>query len=296
MTDVARLMLEGIDEDAVEFRPNYDGKTKEPIVLPGAFPNLLANGSQGIAVGMATSIPPHNVAELCDAALQLIKKPDTKTQQLLKFVKGPDFPTGGIIVDSHDSIAEAYSTGRGSFRVRAKWQQEEGSRGWVVVVTQIPWRVKSRLIENRRAPQRRKLLCWLTCATSRPRTCASSSSRSRARDPALLMESPFRLTELESRIPLNMNVLIKGKVPKVSLLDEVLREWLHHRRDVLRATRHRQGQIEPGRLLAGHLIAYLIMRYRSSAEDEPKPVLMRTFKINDVQADATSMGCGPCWL
>ncbi len=150
MTDVARLMLEGIDEDAVEFRPNYDGKTKEPVVLPGAFPNLLANGSQGIAVGMATAIPPHNVAELCDAALQLIKKPDTKSQALLKFVKGPDFPTGGIVVDSHDLIVEAYTTGRGSFRVRAKWSQEEGSRGtWVVVVTEIPWQVqKARLIEK----------------------------------------------------------------------------------------------------------------------------------------------------
>src|SRR5579864_3384470 len=150
MTDVARLMLEGIDEDAVEFRPNYDGKNKEPVVLPGAFPNLLANGSQGIAVGMATSIPPHNVAELCDAALQLVKKPDTKSRALLRYVKGPDFPTGGVIVDSHDAIVEAYTTGRGSFRVRSKWEQEEGSRGtWSIVITQIPWMVqKSRLIEK----------------------------------------------------------------------------------------------------------------------------------------------------
>ena len=150
MTDVARLLLEGIDEDGVEFRPNYDGQTKEPVVLPGGFPNLLANGSQGIAVGMATAIPPHNAAELCDAALHLIDKPEAKSKTLLKWVKGPDFPTGGIVVDSKEAIAEAYVTGRGSFRTRARWKQEEGSRGtWVVVVTEIPWLVqKSRLIEK----------------------------------------------------------------------------------------------------------------------------------------------------
>ncbi len=150
MTEVARLLLEGIDEDGVEFRANYDGQTKEPIVLPGGFPNLLANGAQGIAVGMATSIPPHNAAELCDAALHLIDKPDAKSKSLLKWVKGPDFPTGGIIVNSKESIAEAYMTGRGSFRTRAKWSQEEGARGtWVVVITEIPWLVqKSRLVEK----------------------------------------------------------------------------------------------------------------------------------------------------
>src|SRR5215203_5278941 len=139
MTEVARLLLEGIEEDAVDFRPNYDGQEEEPVVLPAAFPNLLANGSQGIAVGMATSIPPHNAAELCDAALYLIDKPDAKSKTLLKWVKGPDFPTGGIIVDSKESIAEAYMTGRGAFRTRAKWVQEEGARGtWVVVITEIP--------------------------------------------------------------------------------------------------------------------------------------------------------------
>src|SRR6201991_4223484 len=150
MTATASLLLEGIDEDGVEFRPNYDGQTTEPSVLPGAFPNLLANGAQGIAVGMATSIPPHNVAELCEAALHLIEKPDAKSKALLKWVKGPDFPTGGICVDSKQAIAEAYTTGRGSFRVRARWEQEEGARGaWVVVVTEIPFLVqKSRLIEK----------------------------------------------------------------------------------------------------------------------------------------------------
>src|SRR5512146_1846584 len=150
MTEVARLLLEGIDEDGVEFRPNYDGQTKEPVVLPGAFPNLLANGAQGIAVGMATSIPPHNAAELCDAALHLIDKPTAKSRALLKWVKGPDFPTGGIIVDSKQAIAEAYMTGRGSFRTRARWVQEEGARGtWVIVITEIPFLVqKSRLVEK----------------------------------------------------------------------------------------------------------------------------------------------------
>src|ERR1700749_1429286 len=150
MTDVARLLLDGIDEDAVAFKATYDSSGKEPSVLPGGFPNLLANGAQGIAVGMATSIPPHNAAELCDAALHLIDKPEARSKTLLKWVKGPDFPTGGIIVDSKEAIAEAYVTGRGAFRTRAKWVQEEGSRGtWIVVITEIPWMVqKSRLVEK----------------------------------------------------------------------------------------------------------------------------------------------------
>src|SRR5512146_585087 len=150
LTEVARLLLDGLDEDAVDFRPSYDGSNQEPVVLPAAFPNLLANGSQGIAVGMATSIPPHNAAELCDAALHLIEKPDAKSKALLRWVKGPDFPTGGIIVDSKQAIAEAYMTGRGSFRTRARWVQEEGARGtWVIVITEIPFLVqKSRLVEK----------------------------------------------------------------------------------------------------------------------------------------------------
>src|SRR5215216_3824119 len=150
MTDVARLLLDGIDEDAVDFRPSYDGQSDEPVVLPAAFPNLLANGAQGIAVGMATSIPPHNAAELCDAALHLIDNPTARSKTLLKFVPGPDFPTGGIVIDSRDAIAEAYSTGRGSFRVRARWHKEETGRGtYLIVVTEIPWLVqKGRLIER----------------------------------------------------------------------------------------------------------------------------------------------------
>src|SRR6202000_1601074 len=230
MTEVARLLLEGIDEDVVEFRPNYDGQSKGPVVLPGGFPNLLANGAQGIAVGMATSIPPHNVAELCDAALHLIEKPDAKSKALLRWIKGPDFPTGGIVVDSKESIAEAYTTGRGSFRVGAKWPQEDGARGtWVVVVTEIPWLVqKSRLIEKiaELLNERKLPLVADIRDESAEDVRVVIEPKSRTVDPALLMESLFKLTELESRIQLNLNVLVKGRIPKVLGLAECLREWL----------------------------------------------------------------------
>src|SRR5437016_2176513 len=219
MTEVARLLLEGIDEDAVDFRPNYDGQTQEPVVLPGAFPNLLANGSQGIAVGMATSIPPHNVAELCDAALHLIDTPNVRSRTLLKYVPGPDFPTGGIIVDPPELIAEAYTTGRGSFRVRARWHKEDTGRGtYVVVVTEIPWLVqKSRLIERIAELLNERKLPLLADVRDESAKAVRLVLEPRARtvDPALLMESLFKLTELESRIPLNMNVLVKGRVPRV---------------------------------------------------------------------------------
>jgi topoisomerase-4 subunit A len=295
MTDVARLLLEGIDEDGVEFRPNYDGQTKEPVVLPGGFPNLLANGAQGIAVGMATSIPPHNAAELCDAALHLIDKPEARSKTLLKYVKGPDFPTGGIVVDSKEAIAEAYATGRGSFRVRAKWVQEEGARGtWVVVITEIPWLVqKSRLVERIADLLNEKKLPLVGDVRdeSAEDIRLVIEPKSRSVDPELMMESLFRLTELESKIPLNLNVLVKGKIPKVLGLAECLREWLDHLRDVLlRRTNYRKSQIENRlEILGGYLIAYLnidkvikIIR----TEDEPKPVLMKTFKLSDIQADA----------
>src|SRR6202050_3324728 len=219
MTDVARLLLEGIDEDGVEFRPNYDGKSKEPVVLPGGFPNLLANGSQGIAVGMATSIPPHNAAELCEAALHLIDKPDAKSKALLKWVKGPDFPTGGIVVDSKESITEAYVTGRGSFRVRSKWNQEEGARGtWVIVITEIPWLVqKSRLVEKIAELLNEKKLPLVGDVRdeSAEDIRLVIEPKSRAVDPELLMESLFRLAGLERRISVNLNVLVRGRLPKV---------------------------------------------------------------------------------
>ncbi|MGE5159339.1 MAG: DNA topoisomerase IV subunit A, partial [Gemmatimonas sp.] len=295
MTEVAQLLLDGIDEEAVDFRPNYDGQSKEPVVLPGGFPNLLANGAQGIAVGMATAIPPHNAAELCEAALHLIEKPTAKSRALLRWVKGPDFPTGGIIVDSKEAIAEAYTTGRGSFRTRAKWVQEEGARGtWVIVISQIPWLVqKSRLVEKIAELLNEKKLPLVGDVRdeSAEDVRLVIEPKSRSVDPELLMESLFRLTELESRIPLNLNVLVGGKIPKVLGLAECLREWLDHLRDVLiRRTNYRRGQIENRlEILGGYLIAYLnidkvikIIR----TEDEPKPVLMKTFKLTEVQADA----------
>ena len=296
LTEVAQLLLDGIDEDAVDFRPTYDASGQEPVVLPGGFPNLLANGAQGIAVGMATAIPPHNAAELCDAALHLIEKPNAKSRALLKWVKGPDFPTGGIVVDSKEAIAEAYATGRGSFRTRAKWMQEEGARGtWVIVITEIPWLVqKSRLIEKIAELLNEKKLPLV--ADVRDESAEDVrlviEPKSRTVDPELLMESLFHLTELESRIPLNLNVLVKGgRVPKVLGLAECLRDWLDHLRDVLiRRANYRKGQIEHRlEVLGGYLIAYLnidkvIKIIRS--EDEPKPVLMKTFKLTDIQADS----------
>src|SRR5688572_3234898 len=295
MTEVARLLLDGIDEDAVDFRPSYDGTSEEPTVLPAAFPNLLANGSQGIAVGMATSIPPHNAAELCDAALFLIDNANARSKTLLKFVPGPDFPTGGVIVDPRDEIAEAYATGRGSFRVRAKWEQEDSGRGtWLVVITEIPWLVqKSRLVERIAELINEKKLPLVADVRDESAEDIRLVIEPRARtvDPALMMESLFKLTELESRIPLNMNVLIKGKVPRVIGLAEALREWLDHRRDVLlRRSSHRLKQIAHRlEVLGGYLIAYLnldrvIKIIRN--EDEPKPVLMKAFKLSDVQAEA----------
>ncbi len=295
LTEVARLLLDGIEEDAIDFRPTYDGSEEEPVVLPGAFPNLLANGSQGIAVGMATAIPPHNAAELCDAALHLIDNPAARSRTLLKYVPGPDFPTGGLIVDLRELIAEAYTTGRGSFRVRARWHQEDTGRGtYVVVVTEIPWLVqKGRLIERFAELINEKKLPLVAEMHDESAEDIRIVIEPRARtvDAELMMELVFKLTELESRIPLNMNVLLKGRIPKVVGLAEVLTEWLAHRRDVLlRRSRHRLAQIEHRlEVLGGYLIAYLnldkvIKIIRN--EDEPKPVLMRTFKLTDVQAEA----------
>jgi topoisomerase IV subunit A len=295
LTEVAHLLLDGIDEDAIDFRPTYDGSENEPIVLPGAFPNLLANGSQGIAVGMATSIPPHNVAELCDAALHLIDTPNARSRTLMKYVPGPDFPTGGIIVDPPETIAEAYTTGRGSFRVRARWHKEETGRGtYLIVITEIPWLVqKGRLVEKLAELINDKKLPLVVDARdeSAEDIRLVIEPRSRTVDAELLMESLFKLTELESRISLNMNVLVKGRIPKVVGLAEALNEWLAHRREVLvRRSKYRLAQIEHRlEVLGGYLVAYLnldkvikIIR----TEDEPKPVLMKTFKLTDVQAEA----------
>jgi topoisomerase-4 subunit A len=295
LTEVARLIIDGIDEDAVDFRPSYDGTGEEPVVMPAAFPNLLANGSQGIAVGMATSIPPHNAAELCDAALFLIDNPKARSKTLLKYVKGPDFPTGGICVDPPEAIAEAYATGRGSFRVRARWHSEETGRGtYVIVITEMPWLVqKSRLVEKIAELLNDKKLPLVADVRDESAEDVRLVIEPRARtvDATLLMESLFKLTELENRIPLNMNVLVKGRIPKVLGLAEALMEWLEHRREVLvRRSKFRLAQIDHRiEVLGGFLVAYLnldkvIKIIRS--EDEPKPVLMKTFKISDVQADA----------
>jgi topoisomerase IV subunit A len=295
LTEVAHLLIDGIDEDAIDFRPTYDGSENEPVVLPGAFPNLLANGSQGIAVGMATAIPPHNVAELCDAALHLIGTPNARSRTLLKHVTGPDFPTGGVIVDPPESIAEAYTTGRGSFRVRARWHKEDTGRGtYLIVITEIPWLVqKGRLVERLAELINEKKLPLVADARDESAEDIRLVIEPRARtvDAELLMESLFKLTELESRISLNMNVLVKGRIPKVVGLAEALTEWLTHRREVLlRRSNFRLNRIEHRlEVLGGYLVAYLnldrvIKIIRS--EDEPKPVLMKAFKLSDVQADA----------
>ncbi|WP_454916700.1 DNA topoisomerase IV subunit A [Xanthobacter sediminis] len=295
LTETARLLLDGIDEDAVDFRPTYDGSEEEPVVLPAAFPNLLANGAQGIAVGMATSIPPHNAAELLDAALHLVEHPNALAVDLLKYVPGPDFPTGGVLVDDPVGVAEAYATGRGSFRVRARWHKEETGRGtYLVVVTEIPYGVaKSRLVEKIAELLTDKKLPLLADVRDESAEDIRLVLEPRARtvDAEVLMESLFKLTELEARVPLNMNVLVRGQIPKVLSLAEALREWLDHRRDVLlRRSRYRLGEIAHRlEVLGGYLIAYLnldeVIRIIRE-EDEPKQELMRTFELSDVQAEA----------
>ena len=329
MTEVATALLEGITEDAVDFRPTYNEEDEEPVVLPGAFPNILANGSSGIAVGMATSIPPHNAAELCAAALHLIDNRDASIADLMTSpeqwadierrhqeelrkedkdavkraeairleckVRGPDFPTGGTVVDGWASVVESYSTGRGGFRLRAKWLQEDQGRGtWNIVVTEIPYQVqKSKLIEK---------IAELLLARKLPlledvRDESAEDIRlvlvpkSRTVDPGLMMESIFKLTELETRFPLNMNVLSRGKVPNVLSLKSVLAEWLEHRKDVLiRRSKHRLGEIERRlEILGGLLIAYLnideVIRIIRE-EDEPKQVMMARWSLTDNQVEA----------
>ncbi|MBB2970453.1 DNA topoisomerase IV subunit A [Mesorhizobium sp. RMAD-H1] len=295
MTDVATLLLDGINEDAIDFRPTYNEEDEEPIVLPGAFPNILANGSSGIAVGMATSIPPHNVAELCDAALHLIKKPDATVDELVALVPGPDFPTGGILVEPAEQILEAYRTGRGAFRLRARWHKEDGGRGtWSIVVTEIPYQVqKSRLIEKIAELLIAKKLPLLDDVRdeSAEDIRIVLEPKNRSVDPELLMESLFKLTDLETRFPLNMNVLSHGKVPNVLSLRDVLKEWLDHRKEVLiRRSRYRHAEIEKRlEVLGGYLIAYLnldeVIRIIRE-EDHPKPALMAAFELTDNQAEA----------
>ena len=292
LTDVARLIMEGVEEDSVDWRDNYSGDTKEPIVMPSAVPNLLANGAQGIAVGMATSIPPHNIAELCDAALHLIQEPKADAASLMDFVKGPDFPTGGVVIDGKAAIAETYRTGRGAFRVRARWAKEDmGRGGWVAVVSEIPYGVqKSRLIEqiaNLLGERKLPLLADVRDESTEDVRIVLEP-RSRTVEPETLMESLFRLTELESRASVNMNVLVGGVTPKVVSLPEALRQWLDHRRSVLlRRSRHRLAAIDRRlELTAGMIVVFLNLDevIRIIREDEePKERLKLRFSLTEPQ-------------
>ncbi|MEJ7925317.1 DNA topoisomerase IV subunit A [Sphingobium sp. AN641] len=295
LTQAASDLMAGLDEGTVDFRPTYNGEDEEPEVFPGLFPNLLANGATGIAVGMATSIPPHNVTELIDAATMLIDAPDSDHAALMQVVKGPDFPTGGVLVDNQAIISEAYATGRGSFRTRARWHKEDGGRGtWIAVVTQIPYQVqKSKLIEQIAALINDRKLPIL--ADVRDESDAEIriviEPRARTVDADMLMDSLFRLTDLENRFSLNLNVLDASHTPRVLGLRAVLIEWLKHQVDVLvRRARHRLDKIAARlELLDGYIIAYLnldrvieIIR----TQDEPKPVMMEEFGLNDRQAEA----------
>ncbi|MGE0857424.1 MAG: DNA topoisomerase IV subunit A, partial [Hyphomicrobiaceae bacterium] len=295
LTTVAQDLLDGIDQDTVDFRKTYDETNEEPVVLPAAFPNLLANGSSGIAVGMATNIPPHNVDELATALLHLIKHPNATIEKLVDLVPGPDFPTGGVIVDTREQIVEAYRTGRGSFRVRARWDREDTGRGtYQIVVTEVPYQVqKAKLIEKiaELLVERKLPLLADVRDESAEEIRIVLEPKSRTVDATLLMESLFRLTELEVRFSLNMNVLSGGQIPNVLSLGEVLQQWLEHRVEVLiRRSQHRLGKIEHRlEVLDGYLIAYLnldevirIVRF----EDDPKAKLMSTFSLSEVQADA----------
>ena len=294
MTDVARLLMEGVDEDSVDWRDNYSGDTREPVVMPSAVPNLLANGAQGIAVGMATSIPPHNIAELCDAAQYLIDHPDADAAALTQFVRGPDFPTGGIVIDDHGAIVETYRTGRGGFRLRARWEKEEAGRGgWVAVVTEIPYGVqKSRLIEQiaNLLNERKLPLLADVRDESTEDVRIVLEPKTRAVEPATLMESLFRLSELETRIPVNMNVLVDGVTPRVVSLGEALQQWLDHRRTVLvRRSRHRLAAIEKRlELLAGMIVVFLnldeVIRIVRE-DDDPKERLKVRFALSENQAN-----------
>jgi topoisomerase-4 subunit A len=295
MTDVTMRLLEGMAEDAVDFKPTYDGSDEEPVVLPANFPNLLANGSTGIAVGMATSIPPHNVAEICDAALALIAKPKATVEELVHHIPGPDFPTGGVLVEPRESILESYSTGRGSFRLRARWHREDKGRGvYTIVVTEIPYGVqKSKLIEKIAELLLAKKLPLLKDVRDESADDIRIVLEPRAGtvEDAVLMEQLFKATDLEQRIPLNMNVLDHGTVPKVMSLRDALAAWLEHRKDVLvRRTQHRLDQIARRlEILDGYIVAYLnldeVIRIIRE-EDDPKARLIKRFKLTDNQAEA----------
>jgi len=294
LTPAAMLLLEGLDDDAVDFKETYDGTHKEPVVLAAGFPNLLVNGSSGIAVGMATSIPPHNPAECIDAAIHLLDHPKANVDDLMKIVSGPDFPTGGVIVETKEGLREVYATGRGGVRVQARWRKEDLGRGmWRIIVTEIPYQVQksklmeriAELIETKKAPM---LEDAMDESTEDVRIVLTPKSR--AIEPDVLMASLFRQCELETRFPVNMNVLDHG-VPKVMGLRELLNCYLDHRREVIvRRAQHRLKKIENRlEILDGLLKAYLnidevirIIRY----EDDPKAVMMKKFRLSELQVEA----------
>ena len=295
LTAVAQTLLAGIDDDAVDFRATYDGEENEPVVMPGGFPNLLANGAAGIAVGMACSIPPHNAGEVCAAAIHLVRNPEATTADLLAHMPGPDFPTGGTLIEDRAAILAAYETGRGGFRMRARWEVERGRLGmWQIIVTEIPYQVqKNKLVEQIAALLEEKKLPFLGDVRDESAETVRLvlEPKTRAVDPAVLMETLFRTTQLETRFPLNMNVLTADRTPVVLGLKGVLRHWLDHRQDVLvRRSRHRQAAIARRlEVLEGYLAVFLnldeVIRIIRE-EDQPKPALIARFTLTDVQAEA----------
>jgi len=295
LTDVASSILEGIDEDTVDFKETYDGEDKEPIVMPSTIPNLLANGGEGIAVGMACSIPPHNLEELCRALLHLIKFPNASLKKMIEFIPGPDFPTGGILVETKEMILAAYTTGRGGFRVRSRWSVEKQSRGqYLIVINEIPYQIqKSRLIEKIAELLLAKKLPFLEDIRdeSAEDIRIVLEPRKRSLDPKIVMEQMFRLTDLETRISLNMNVLDSENTPKVMNIKEVLSAFLSHRHVVLmRRTQFRLNKIDHRiEVLEGYLAAYLnldeVIRIIRE-EDNPKKQLIIAFSLTEVQAEA----------
>ena len=295
MTAIAEAMLVGMEENAVDFQDNYDGRLTEPSVLPASFPNLLANGSTGIAVGMATNIPPHNIGELLDASIHLIKAPNARDETLMDFVPGPDFPTGGILVEPRESLLETYRTGRGPMRLRSKWEIEDLSRGlWQIVITEIPYQVqKSKLIEKIAELIQLKKLPILADVRDESAEDIRLVLEPRAKtvDPTVLIETLFRMSDLEVRFNLNLNTLIDGRTPKVCSMKEVLRAFIDHKRDVLlRRSKHRMDKIDHRlEVLEGYIVAFLnldrvIEIIRN--EDEPKKIMMNEFSLSDVQVEA----------
>lgn len=295
LTDAAMLILEDINNDTVDFRPTYDTLDKEPVIMPAYFPNLLANGSEGIAVGMATAIPPHNVAELCDAILKIIKKPSCSVAELVEFVKAPDFPTGGVIIEPEESIIKTYETGRGSVRLRARWEKEDLGRGvYQLIITEIPYQVqKSKLLEKlaENLDAKKTPLLGNIRDESAEEIRIILEPKSKNVDPEILMESLFKSSDLEIRYNLNLNAIDINGMPRVMNLKEMLEQFLEHQNQVLiRKINYRLGKIAHRlEILAALLIAYLnideVIRIIRE-EDEPKQFMIDKFKLSDVQVEA----------